>query len=318
MALDHYVSQVHLRNFHAPALGKMLHAIRKPDMKSFPCRTCDVCRLDEGNTNEYLKEPRIIEEFLTSVEPKYNESVEKLRTNTIDDDAIYVIAGFASYVATCSPAAMRVNTGPIKGTIEATANMLDQRGVLPKAPEELGGKTLSELLAEGTVAIKIDGKYPQAIGITNIMGRVHAFGNFDWDILINEEAESPFFTSDYPIAIETAADPRVLNRIVPLAPDIAIRIRPDVNRKKPDVFSFPNFRSRHRKVRPAEIREINRLIVQSAESLVFFRDNHEWVSRFVQRHRWYRVEPIVRRIPRDKGEIILTRLELREHQPVIG
>jgi hypothetical protein len=315
MALDHYISQVHLRNFHAPDLGDLLYAIRKPDMKAFPCRTQDVCRIDEGNTNDYLTEPRIIEDFLTTIEPKYNESVQKLRANTIDADSVYVIAGFAAYVATCSPAAMRINSGPIRGMVEATASAIDRHGDVPKAPPELGGKSLSELLADGTVVIDIDGKYPQAIGITNVMGRVSGFGNFDWDILINEEASSPFFTSDYPIAIEAADDPRVLNRIVPLAPDIAIRIKPDVNRPKRDDFSFPDFSSRRRKVGLAEIREINRLIVRSAESLVFFRNNHDWVSRFVERNRRYRIEPTIRRIPNGTGEIIWSRLELREAPP---
>ncbi len=262
-----------------------------------------------------MTEQRIIEDFLTTVEPKYNASVDKLRSGKIDVDAIYVISGFAAYVATCSPAAMRINAGSIHGTLEATAVMMERRGYMPKAPPEFGGKSFAELLAEGTVGFEIDGKYPQAIGIANVMGHVGRFGNFDWDTLINDEPGSPFFTSDYPIAVEVADDPRVANRIVPLAPDIAIRIKPNVNREKSDDFSFPDFSSRRRKVRLAEIREINRLIVQSAELLVFFSDNHDWVSRFVERHRRYRVELTVHRIPKDRGEIIWSRLELREQAP---
>jgi hypothetical protein len=41
------------------------------------------------------------EEFLKTIEPKYNASVEKLRSGKIDKEAVYVIVG---YVATCSPA----------------------------------------------------------------------------------------------------------------------------------------------------------------------------------------------------------------------
>ena len=154
--------------------------------------------------------------------------------------------------------------------------------------------------------------YVSQVHLRNFYAR---FGNFDWDILINDEPGTPFFTSDYPIAIEVADDPRVSNRIVPLAPDIAIRIKPNVNREKSDDFSFPDFSSRRCKVRFAEIREINRRIVQSAELLVFFSDNHDWVSRFVEQHRRYRVEPTVHRIPKDHGEIIWSQLELRE-QPL--
>ena len=59
---------------------------------------------------------------------------------------------------------------------------------MPNAPEELGGKTLSELLADGTVVLNIDGKYPQAIGIGNVMRHANNFGNCHWDILINSVA----------------------------------------------------------------------------------------------------------------------------------
>ena len=312
MALDHYVSQVHLRNFHAPALGEMLYALRKPDMKCFPCRSGDVCRIEEGNTNEYLTEPRRIEEFLTTIEPKYNECVAKFRAHTIDADAVYVVAGFAAFVATCSPAAMRIGSGPLRGAVEATAKFIDQCEALPKAPPELGGKALSELLAEGTVKIDIDGKYPQAIGISNVMGLVGQFGNFDWEILVNEEGGSPFFTSDYPVAIEETENPLVINRIVPVAPDLAVRIKPDVRRQHLADLKFPGFSAQHRRIGLPEICAINRLIVQSAESLVFFSHNHEWVPRFVERYRRFRIEPTLRKLPAARGEILWTRLELHE------
>ncbi len=315
MPLDHYVSQVHLRNFHSPKLGEMLCSIRKSDMKAFNCRTSDVCRIEEGSTNDYLTEPRAIEEFLTTIEPKYNGALDALRADKVDADTVYVIAGFVAYVLTCSPAAMRLNSGPLRGALEVTAAMLDRRGDLPKAPPELGGKTLSELLADGTVVLDIDGKYPQAIGISNVMRHVNNLGNHHWDILINEETSSPFFTSDYPVAIEESADIHILNRIVPLAPDIAIRIRPVFNRKRSDDFTFPGFGSKRRKVGHQEIRTINSLIVRSAESLVFYRDDHDWVARFINRHKNYRIESAVKRIPTEKQEIAWTRLELREQKP---
>ena len=195
MALDHYVSQVHLRNFYSRTLGERMLGVRKSDMHGFPCRSEDVCRIDEGSTNEYLQEPRAIEEFLKSVEPYYNASVEKLRTDKIDSEAVYVIAGFVGYVATCSPAAMRINSGPLQATLEATAAILDEKAAMPKAPASLGGKSLTELIEDRTAKLGIDQKYPQAIGVSNIMGRIGAFGNFEWEVLLNTEQESPFFTS---------------------------------------------------------------------------------------------------------------------------
>ncbi len=102
---------------------------------------------------------------------------------------------------------------------------------------------------------------------------------------------------------------------MPLAPDIAIRICPDFDRKRSDDFTFPGFSSKRRKVGAAEIRDINRLIVRSAESLIFYRDDYDWVARFIERHKHYRVESAVRRIPTEKRELVWTRLELRETKP---
>ncbi len=108
MALDHYVSQVHLRNFYSPMLGQHMHAMRKSDLKSFPCNSRSVCRIEEGSTNAYLISDRAIEEFLLDVEPKYNASIINLRDNKIDRECIHAIAGFVAYVACCAPAAMRI------------------------------------------------------------------------------------------------------------------------------------------------------------------------------------------------------------------
>jgi hypothetical protein len=75
MALDHYVSQVHLKRFYSLALNGQMYAIRKSDLKRFTPNARSVCRIEEGNTNEYLIEPRAIEEFLKTVEGRYTDAV---------------------------------------------------------------------------------------------------------------------------------------------------------------------------------------------------------------------------------------------------
>jgi hypothetical protein len=109
MALDHYVSQVHLKNFYSPALGNRMYAIKKSDLKRFQCDSRSVCRIEEGNTNANLTHDRAIEDFLYTVEPRYNASVAKLRNGEIDQDCIHAIAGFTAYVACCSPTGMRIH-----------------------------------------------------------------------------------------------------------------------------------------------------------------------------------------------------------------
>jgi hypothetical protein len=150
MALDHYVSQVHLKNFYSPALDGLMYAIRKSNLKRFPTRAQDVCRIEEGSTNAYLTKDRAIEDFLKDVEPSYSASLAKLRENRLDQKAIASLAGFAAYVVTCSPTAMRLHSGPLKAELESTATILDKQRLIPKAPEILGEKSITELLADGT------------------------------------------------------------------------------------------------------------------------------------------------------------------------
>ena len=84
MALDHYVSQVHLKNFYSPALDGLMYAIRKSDLRRFTPKSQDVCRIEEGSTNAYLTKDRAIEAFLKDVEPHYNASLAKLRANKMN------------------------------------------------------------------------------------------------------------------------------------------------------------------------------------------------------------------------------------------
>jgi len=199
-------------------------------------------------------------------------------------------------------------------TLEATAIILDRQGVIPKAPPSLGSKSLSELLAEGVVDFKVDPKYPQALGISSITSYVSLWGNSTWEILGNEEADSPFFTSDHPVA-PGAGGHGFANRIVPLAPDLAIRIIPGVSlsRTAPD-FLFQKFSCRYRTPPRSEIVEINRLIVRSADDIVFYRDDLPWVRGFIEKNRHFRIDTVVQRIPHGTGLLISQTQQIVPHR----
>ena len=292
MPLDHYVSQVHLRNFYAPETER-LFGVKKSDLKTFPCRSEDVCRIEDGSTNAYLRQERAIEDFLLSVEPQYNTALATLRSGKPDQECVSVMAGFAAYVSSCAPAAMRIGTPPLQAGLEADALELDKQGVFGNAPPSLGGKSLTELLADGAVKFSVDEKYPQALGTSGIIYRLSVWGNSPWEVLRSDDPDTPFCTSDFPVAIEQRAD-GVMNRIVPLAPDLAIRIMPDrrLQRVPPDL-SFSQFSHRYRNVTRSEIVEINRAIVQCAEDMVFFRGQAPWIKDYVAKHRYFRIESII-------------------------
>lgn len=312
MPLDHYVSQVHLRNFYSPDLDGLMRAIRKSDLKKFPTRSQDVCRIEEGSTNAYLKDDRIIEEFLREVEPRYNSAISKLRGGSLDKESILSISGFAAYVATCSPTAMRLHSRLLRETVASTATLLDAKGDMPKAPDVLGGKSISELLADGTVMIDIDPKFPQALGISNVLHLTSVFGNSVWEVLRNNESESPFFTSDYPSAMEVVGINTPINRLVPLAPDLAIRIVPDINlsRKQADL-TFGKLRLANRRLSRREVADVNRLVVRCAEDLVFYGSELPWIEKFVSKNQEYRIESIAQTLPTGTGNFIVSTHRIR-------
>ena len=136
------------------------------------------------------------------------------------------------------------------------------------------GRSLAAALRSGDIELKVNPKYAQAIAIRKIKENVAAFGNFKWEILLNRFEQNPFFTSDFPVAVEETNDWRLVNRVIPLAPNVAVRIRPDVaiDITKPD-FSFTNFAFLTRNVSRQEVIEINRLIVRCAEGTIFTATN---------------------------------------------
>lgn len=288
-----------------------MYAIQKGSLKTFQCDSASQCRIEENSTNPYLQEPRVIEDFLKEVEPRYNASLEKLRANSLDPEAIYAIAGYASYVAICSPAAMRIHAEPIRKTVEMTAAIMDQQGKFGAAPAALGGKSLTQLLGDGDVKIKIDPKYPQSMGIQTITRRVSVWGNSSWDILINGDANSPFFTSDFPIAIERSSDPRIINWVIPLAPDLAIRIYPDTTQRDKFDLGFKDLRTKLRKLNRQDIMRINTGIVQCAETTVYSSHDAAWVESFVRKHRQYRIEPETMEVPMEGKTAMISTMRIR-------
>jgi len=313
MALDHYIPQVHLRNFYSPTLGNLMYAIRKGDLKFFTPDAKSVCRIEDGSTNFYLREDRAIEEFLTGIEPKYNGAAAKLESDSIDQECIYVIAGFVAYVFTCSPGGMRILSQPLRHAVEHACRALDAEGRLPIPPPELGGEGLASLLDSGEVRVAVDSKYTQAMAIASILDYTIAFGNSRWEVLVNPFDDSPFFTSDFPVAIERPDHAGVANKVVPLAPNLAVRICPDISlESNRGDFSFSKFRHTVPKLSRSQIVNINRLIVRCAETKVFFRDDQEWVPRFVKKNAGFRIEPRTARTPHGSGLLSSFRLEVAE------
>ncbi len=174
---------------------------------------------------------------------------------------------------------------------------------MPPPPPQLGNTILTELLRNGAVSVTIDPKYPQAIGISSVLALTARFGNFTWEILHNDFDDSPFFTSDFPVAIEKTDDPRI-------RPDLTL------DRGRSD-FSFANFGYRRRKVGRKELVKLNCWIVRCAEDCVFYRDDRPWVRPFVTKNRHYRIEPHTHKLKNLTGTLLVSTLRAVTRTPPV-
>jgi hypothetical protein len=284
-----------------------MYATRKADLKVFTPNSESVCRIMDGSTNAYLLKDRVIEDFLKTIEPNYNPALENLTSGKIDTNCIYTIAGFVAYVAACSPAGMRIGSMPLKRLLEREAVVMDAQGAFSPSPAVLGGASLTELLHDGAVEFTVDPKYSQATGIASIRNFIDIFGNCEWEILENDFKDSPFFTSDFPIAIEKTNDPRVLNKIVPLAPNLAVRIMPDISRDRTMIdFTFSKFSHVKRNLGHEDVVKINTLLVRCAEETVFYRDNHPWVQAFIRKNQHCRIETCSKELKTATGTLLFS------------
>ena len=315
MPSDHYISRVYLKKFGTPENRDLMYVILKKTMIKFKDSTRHQCASQNGSTNFYLAKERIVEEFLKEIEPKYDIVLNKIKDGVIDSECIFVISGLIAYIQTCSPTAMRLNSVPLKTTAEIYALAMDASGQLPLPPR--GIESFSELLKSRGLTINVDEKYSQAIGINMILDLINNLGNSNWDILFNPFKNIPFFTSDFPIAIEKVRGRIGINKIFPLSTELAVRINSHfpMPKKQSYDFTFADFRFRTQELKKSEVCRINKLIVRCAESAVYFSDDHRWIPKFVGKNAAYHIEQTVTCFPSiEGGKVLLTYLEIVKTQ----
>ena len=250
---------------------------------------------------------------MKKIEPKYNKACESLYHGKPTEESVSVISGFVSFVVGCSPTAMRLGSTSLINLTHAEAELLDKIGELDRAPPELGSKTLTDLLKNGSAKININQKYPQSMGINSFLEVASCFSSSHWEILVNPRFEKfPFLTSDYPAAIEKTVDPRVVSRLVPLRPDLAVRIYPQIRPSMRPYFPT-DFRYRIKKISPSEVTSANRTIIRSSENLVFSPIIGPWIRRMISQNSRYRIELEHTKSPHGTGFLLTNQITLKEH-----
>ena len=131
-----------------------------------------------------------------------------------------------------------------------------------------------------------------------------------WDVIWNETDE-PFLTSDNPSCFDFQyGGPMRAARYVPLTPRLALRtlIYPE-NLPKIRAGIPPAQPSAGRRATTKFVRDMNRLVIQSAENIVLASELKPYIPRCVQKYKSWEVRAEVRRIPVADGyyELIQTR-----------
>jgi hypothetical protein len=277
MSNDHFVAQTYLRHFGDPKAKGILHAYRKTDGKEFPCWPKDVCAEWEGDLNDWFPDnPGMLGEFRKIFEPYWNPAVRTiLEGSSIDPSEKFALSGYIANLMVCTPAWRRIGQQLYRHsaltTLRFKNEMLERRG----EPDLLLNEGLQSI-DNGGLEMTVDPGFIKAKLTQRLMNFACLIYNLDW-LVVKNETEHLFVTSDNPVAMDFAGPGTPMRRLLPITPRLCLSVkmeREEFKRLTPDdmqrvIASPPKGRVYHAHARAHGIRETNKLIVQCADELVF-------------------------------------------------
>jgi hypothetical protein len=133
--------------------------------------------------------------------------------------------------------------------------------------------------------------------------------------MVNGHPDSPFLTSDFPSALEVNEGEVIHNRIVRLAPNLALRIIPNYEAaedKENFDLRFQGLRWRVRQLSRKEVQHVNTLLVRCAEELVFCPGRLDWI--FVRRNGRYELTTRITKVPSADGTYLIAQQMIAEKE----
>ena len=226
MAQDHYVAQTYLKHFGDLSKGGMLNAYRKSDGAEFTCWPADVCRETDGDLNPRLQQPDLLGDYRAIFEPSWNLAIEKVLAAEMSARDVFALSGYAATLMVCTPTWRRVGVklvnNQMRGTLLFQKRMQEKRGTL-----ELENREALESLERGDVRIDTDPDYVKAVATKHLVDYAIATYNADW-IIIENETDVPFITSDNPVAYwDRGVNVQPTIRFLPITPQICVEIKFD-------------------------------------------------------------------------------------------
>jgi hypothetical protein len=168
------------------------------------------------------------------------------------------------------------------------------------------------LLRDGSLTVEIDKDYPKAIVTKQLAEHQWGLYHQEWHVIQNETDEL-FLTSDNPSCFDyvygSAMHPA---SYLPLTPRLALWANIDTSNIPPitDPTIPPARKSEGHKAIPKFVREMNILVIKSAENLVLSSVPKAYIRACVEKYRdWWVSKADIIRIPDEDGyyEVVQTR-----------
>jgi hypothetical protein len=277
-----------------------------------------VCYEVDGDSNKYFSDPRVLDSYLPQFENPWQQNVQALRRQSLDDIVKYQIAGYVAFSRTCTPTAKRMGKEMLEAVVQPTFDSIAERFFKEHPPESSKAMDLiGRALKQKEIRVDVDRQFPHALGISSLVQSIERYFHGNWLVMINEGSR-PFITSDNPaVAYYHTRDHSIAQIYVPLAPDIAILIAAALEDRP---IQFPIRRgtltsiNRFASPKLEYVDTFNELIIKAAELRVFSDRVGSWIEESVRKHKDWRMETVVDELPNDRGSIIVTRQLVRRRE----
>jgi len=310
MPQDHYVAQTYLRAFADPKNADRIHAYRKSDSGHFSPSPAAVCKTMDWDQNpKYLSPPDALGRWLKIFEPHWAAAVTRLsETHHLSPSDKYVIAGYWAYLSTCTPTWQRVATGIQQSELDDT--YLDRFIEYAQAhPDEYPeAAAYISLVKDGSLRAEIDKHYPKVVVTTQLLEHQWCLYHQEWNIVWNNTDEL-FLTSDNPSCFDYEyGSPMRPARYLPLAPRLALWTNVVFDNLPKMAPGTPPVKTSLRcEATTKFVRDMNRLVIQSAENIVLASEPKPYIPVCVGKYKDWRVRTTeVMRIPAADGHYEVT------------
>ncbi|HXP74214.1 MAG TPA: DUF4238 domain-containing protein, partial [Stellaceae bacterium] len=213
-------------------------------------------------------------------------------------------------LSTCTPAWQRVATRIQQAELEDTylTRFIEYAQAHPEEYPEAAAYI--PLVKDGSLKAEIDKHYPKAVVTTQLLEHQWCLYHQEWNIIWNETDEL-FLTSDNPSCGDYQyGSPMHPARYLPLTPRLALWISVELdNLPKMAPDTPPMKMSLGRKATTRFVRDMNRLVIQSAENVVLASKPKPYISACVRKYKGWRVRVTeVVRIPTADGHYEVTQI----------